>query len=411
MNTQVKRGNDKLVLAFAAVVFVVVSAFGLGIVIGLAVKQEQGAAGIQVAADLPLDLNYLKRVYGYIESVYLGQQPDSTTFTESVARGLVDALGDKYSSYLSPEDATAYLQGSASEYEGIGVQLGYNGQFTIVSTPMEGSPGKAAGLKPQDEIIEVNGEDVTGKRPEVVATKIRGKAGTEVQIKAYRQSSGELLDFKITRAKIDLENITYEDLGEGIYKINIIKFTEGEEGSLSGAEVFNRNWKKIVDEISTKTPKGIIVDLRNNPGGYVDSVRYVAEEFLTEGQVVMKEQKKDETPVEYKDNRAGKFEQVKLIVLVNEGSASASEILAGGLQDNKRAQIIGKPTVGKGVEQNVIQLDDGALLMLVFKKWLTPAGRQISEQTPIKPDFEIEYEQASKPNVDLQLQKALELVK
>jgi len=266
-------------------------------------------------------------------------------------------------------------------------------------------------MKSGDVIASVDGENVLGQYPTQVASKIRGKKGTTVDLKVYRKNDkdqNELKEFQIVRATINIDNISYKNLGDGIFKINITQFTD------SSADMLNRSWDKVVNEIIAEnaSPKGIVIDLRNNPGGYVFSLRYILEEFMKSGTVLMQEEKKNTDTTVYKDERVGKFEDVPVSVIVNEGSARASEIFASAMQDNNRGKVVGEKTVGKGVEQTLITNDDGSMLILVFQKWLRPNGDQISKDKPIAPDFVVDYTDADvKAGKDPQLDKALELIK
>lgn len=384
-------------------------AFGAGV---LVTQVPTGIrSGLGQTASSSFDSAYLQELYELLDQEYLGDIPTGQKLTQGMAKGLVDALGDEYSSLLTPEEAEQYLADNDSAFEGIGVQLGFDGQYSNITTVFEGYPGEGAGLRSQDIIIEVDGADVTGQRPELVATKIRGKAGTTVKLKVIREGASEVLTFDITRQAINLDNISHKDLGNGIVQIDVIKFTEGQDGNSNPVQVFNTQWDKVVDEVKKKNPRGLVLDLRNNPGGYVDSVKYVAEEFLKRGEVIMQEQSANGDTDIFRDYRDGDFESIPMVVLVNEGSASASEIFAGAMQDNGRAKVVGKQTVGKGVEQKVIPLEDNSLLMVVFKRWLTPKGQQLSKESPIKPDFDISSSSDNQnTDIDLQLNKALELL-
>lgn len=395
-------------LTFASVVMIIVLAFAGGVLVGNTRSTSQGNYAYSGG---DYDQQYINDLYARIKEEYLGEIPSNEKMTHGIAKGLVEALGDEYSAYLAPTEAEQYLEGNASAFEGIGVQLDFDGKYTIVETPMDGYPGQKAGMLPKDIILEVDGEDVAGIRPEIVATKIRGEGGTKVKVTVYRESENRTIDFELTRERIDLENISFRKLDNGIVVIDITKFTEGEDESGNPVAAFNSAWDKIVNQVVAAQPKGVVIDLRNNPGGFVQSVRYVAEEFLSRGQIVMQEESKNGDKEEFRDYRDGKLEKVPVTVLVNTGSASASEILAGAIQDNSRGQVIGEKTVGKGVEQKVLTLPDKALLMIVFKRWLTPNGTQLSKESPITPNIELKLtpEDITTGN-DAQLNKAVELL-
>ncbi len=394
----------------ALVLILIVSAFAGGLLIGssgIMTRATQATA----SGDVPFDSSYISQIYDKMQSDYLGTVPAQDKITQSIAKGLIDSLSDPYSAYLNPTDAQNYLKLADSAYDGIGVSLGYNGQYTTVETVMDGFPGQTAGLKSGDLVVSVDGQDMTNVRPEVVSTKVKGVAGTSVKLTIFRESEAKNLDFTIVRGEIKLDNITYNQLPNGVVQIHIGRFTEGEKNGLSGVEVFNNEWDAAVTKVAALNPKAIIMDLRNNPGGFVDGVRHVAEEFFTDGTVMMREQQKGQDEIVYRDNRQGKFESVPLVVLVNEGSASASEIFSGAVQDNKRGQIVGEKTVGKGVEQELLPMSDNSILLLVFRKWLTPNDRQITKDNPITPDAIVSYTAATTANgQDTQVAKALQII-
>lgn len=385
---------------YAVVVILVAFAFGAGLLVG-----SNSPSPVTGGANF-FDGAYLQKIYSNIKAEYINELPSTTDITRGMAKGLVESLGDKYSSYLSPQEAADYLEGNDSAFEGIGVQLDFNGSYTFVLSPLDGYPGQKAGLLAGDLILEVDGSDVSGIRPELVATKIRGQAGTKVKLTVYREAEAKALDFEITRERIDLENITFEKLDNGVVRIDIVKFTEGREEGKDPVKVFNDAWDKVANQVKSLSPSAIVLDLRNNPGGYVDSVKYVAEEFLSKGNIIMQEEDKQGSREQIRDYRDGKFETVPLVVLVNEGSASASEILAAAIQENGRGKVVGMPTVGKGVEQKVLPLDDDGLLFLVFKRWLTPKANQLSPESPVTPDVEVKFDPAV--GTDNQLTRALE---
>lgn len=396
------------------IVFALVFGIGIGAVVTSAFRSPFAAAVTNSSVNnstsgvTNLDTDFFNSVTKVIQDNYIGDVPNTQELTYGAVKGFLDSLGNQYNSFLTPEEAKKYLDSRSPNIEGIGVTLRYDGENTVVETVLPNYPAAKVGIKTGDVIVEVDGEQVTGEMPTVVATKVRGDAGSEVKVKVYRAENNEgQLDFAVKREKIEIDNISYKDLGNGIYRINITQFLD------TTAEEFNKKWDSIVLEISSKGDvKGIVMDLRSNPGGYVYSVRHVLEEFLQEGKILMSEEIKNKPKSDYKDSRVGKFEQVPLVVLVNEGSASASEIFATSIQDNQRGKVVGKKTVGKGVEQQVMTLDDGSMLILVFQKWLTPSGRNVTPENSVTPDFEIDYTQENaKAGTDPQLDKAKDLLK
>lgn len=402
-----------------ALPFIVISTLLLGFIMGivflqlpklLSSEQKEDVTSSEIESSDYIDTAYLNQVFDYLESTYIEDLPSREELTHGAVKGIIQSLDDKYTSFLTPEETQMYLEGRTADFEGIGVTLAFDGEYTYVESVLEGFPASKSDIRPGDLILEVDGEDVTGQMPAIVASKIRGQKGTAVKIKLYRdgESGTNLYDVEIIRDKIEIDNITWEHLGEGIYKIDISQFSD------ETPELFMKNWDKVVSEVLSQDQKlnGLIVDLRNNPGGYVIGVRYVLEEFMDSGDVLMMEESKVSERMIFRDSRVGKLENVSLVVLVNEGSASASEIFSAAVQDNDRGLVVGTPTAGKGVEQLIIDdFSDGAMMLLVFQNWLTPNGNKISEDSPIIPDVEIEFsEEDIKNRVDVQLDKAIELL-
>lgn len=398
--------------------FAVFLGFALGIIfygtfsaLGLITLPSTSNTEKIISTDL-IDQELLDQVYDYINTKYVGDIPATQKFKESLVKGLVAALDDPYASYLDPDETKLYMESRNPDFEGIGVTLKYNGQNTEIETVLSGNPAETAGLLSGDIISKIDNEDFLDKEPSIVATSIRGEKGTTVVLNILRLENGAYkeMEFSIVRDTINVDNITFEELSNGIFKIDISQFIDKDPFE------FNKSWDKVVTSILEKnsSPKGIVLDVRNNPGGYVYSVRYVVEEFLKNSEIIMREETKSAEGTTYRDFRAGKFESVPLVVLINSGSASASEILAAAIQDNQRGLIIGEKSVGKGVEQEVIdEIKSGGLLILPFQKWLTPSGNNISSGSPILPDVlvELDIEKYQKENIDTQLNAALEKLK
>ncbi|MEP7103503.1 MAG: S41 family peptidase [Candidatus Dojkabacteria bacterium] len=406
-----KKNNSRMHILPTLITITLVLGIGIGALLTLAITSSRQTQNYQSNTSVTgaYDQGYIDSLLKTIKDKYINDVPSSGDLTHGIAKGIISSLGDKYTSFLSPDEAKAYNDAKDPSFEGIGVVLTFNEGNTEAETVLAGYPAEKAGLLTGDILLEVNGEKVDGKLPDEVATKIRGKAGTSVKVKVFRKSTTETKEFDITREKIAVSNISYKYEGDGVYRIIITQFID------KTPEDFNKAWDDNVNKIMTSTdkPKSIIMDLRNNPGGYVLSVRYVMDEFFKKETVLMMESQKGLDTVVYKDERTGSFENLPLVVLVNEGSASASEIFTAAVQDNGRGKVVGKPTVGKGVEQELLDnFNDGSLLILVFQKWLSPTGRQVTATEPIKPDFEVDFNlDEFKAGHDKQLEKALEVIK
>ena len=343
-----------------------------------------------------VDVGLLWEVWATLEREYIDPEKlDGKDMLYGATEGLVEGIGDTYTSFLNPEQTKEYLSSNKREFQGIGTTLAEEGEFVIIESPIDGSPAERAGLKALDVILKVDGADMKGKVAVEVAKVIRGEANTKVKISYYRPSTNETNEIEIVREKIDLENISVKMLDNGIAHLKVYQFTEADVAT------FKKEWDMNIQRIVESSPKGVIIDLRNNPGGFVDAVRYSLGDFIVKDKVVFMEETRTGQKTEYKVNRQGRLLDVPIVVIVNEGSASAAEIFAGAIQDHNRGEIIGTKTVGKGVEQKLVDLSDGSMLQIVFQKWLTPKGRNISKEEPITPDLLIEEPQA-------QLDKSIE---
>jgi carboxyl-terminal processing protease len=353
------------------------------------------------------DFNLLLEVYGDLQKYYIDSDlPDKDKFVASAAKGLVNALEDKYTEYYTPEEWQQIQEGNSGKFEGVGIKLTPGEGYVQIESPIKGGPAEAAGIMARDLIIKVDGKEVGGYSVTKVAQLIRGEEGTEVNLKVYRPDTEEQHEFEIERSRIDLKSIDYQVVGRALH-IEVTQFTESDMAE------FKSQWNRAVEvaksrELNGKSFDGVILDLRNNTGGWVSAARMILEEFLPEGTVILREQDRNGTEVQIKTQRAGELQDVKLVVLVNEGSASASEIVAGALQDLGRAKLVGKSTVGKGVEQIIETTSDGGSIFIVYKKWLTPNGKNLSDENALKPDVEVDLTiDDLKVGRDPQLEEAL----
>jgi carboxyl-terminal processing protease len=296
------------------------------------------------------------------------------------------------------QQATAPLSG---EYEGIGAYVDASGKYLTIVSPMPNSPAEQAGLKPGDEITAVDGKDVTGTDPNIVLKSVLGPAGTVVDLTILRPNPESTFDVKITRATITIDAVSGKMLDNNIAYILLPTFGENTADQL----------KATLTTLMAQNPKGIILDLRDNGGGYLNTAIEVVSQFIDSG-VVMYEQEGDGTTNTYNATPGGLATKIPLVVLVNGGTASASEITAGAIQDYKRGVLVGVTTYGKGSVQNWIALDNnqGAVRVTVAR-WLTPNKRQING-VGLTPDYVIDYtdDQIKNGVPDPQLAKAEEII-
>jgi len=334
---------------------------------------------------------------------YIDQPVDDVALMRGAIRGMLAALGDQHTSYMDPlefEQANQPLNGS---YEGIGAFVDTTQEYLTIISPMPNSPAEKAGLKPGDKIIAVDGEDITRLAPDLVLRRVLGPAGTVVVLTIQREGEAEPLDFSITRAEIELASVYGEMVeGENIAYIQLTTFGERTQDEL----------RSSLEELLAQNPDGLILDLRYNGGGYLDTAIDVISEFIPKDELVMIEDYGNGQREMYYSRGGGLATQIPLVVLVNEGSASASEITAGAIQDLERGLLVGTTTFGKGSVQNWIPLkNEQGAVRVTIARWYTPDERQIHE-VGIEPDFSVEItEEDFENNLDPQLEKAVELLK
>lgn len=350
-----------------------------------------------------IETTSLQDVYGFLQDKYL--YPDKINDSQKLElgsiKGLVGALDDPYTVYFSQEEYNDFQENLEGKFEGIGAEIGIKEEQLIIVTPIDGTPAYKAGLLAGDELIAIDGESTTGLTVEKAVTKIRGKKGTEVKLDIVREGQEGVQNFTIIRDIIDIPNIIVEEK-DSVGVISIAQFQEQTAQELS----------KEIASLQNKGINNIVLDLRNNPGGYLQAAVETVELFVPKGSTAVIEKAKDNKVVEtLKTKKSPLYEDIKLVVLINQGSASASEIVAGALRDLKQTQLIGKQSFGKGVVQSIQSFTDGSVLKYTVAEWVTPSGNAINKEG-IKPDIEIELTAEDIKNKnDIQLQKALEVVK
>jgi len=342
------------------------------------------------------DLNLLWTVTDLVNEKYLGQ----TNYQEMLygaIRGAVEGLNDPYSVFTSPTENSAFFQTLDGVYEGVGVEINVIEGHLIVITPVKGSPAERAGLLPKDEILAIDNESVVGMTFGDAINKMKGLAGTTVKLTVGREGLSNSLEIEITRETVRSKSVTVDIDADKIATINIARFASDTEAG----------FKSAVNSVIAGGAVGLVLDMRNNPGGFLDVGVKVANEFLASGMIV-EERFKDGKTTPFSADGSGRLTKLPVVVLVNEGSASAAEIVAGALQDSQRAKIVGEQTYGKGSVQEVDAFPDGSALRLTVAKWYTPKGRSISDEG-IKPDKVLKWE--SSTTSDNQLEGAKEVLK
>ena len=302
-----------------------------------------------------------------------------TQMTYGAISGMVDSLGDTgHSTFLSPEMVKEEQNFTQGQFEGVGLEIQMKGGKVVIVAPIDGSPAKNAGLHPGDIILKVNGAEVSGLSVGQVANQVLGPAGTQVTLTIQDPNTGETSEFTIQRAQINLQNVTWHMLpGTTIAHLRLAGFSQGVTQEL----------QKTLQEIQAQGGTGLILDLRNNPGGLLSEAVGIASQFLTEGNVLLERNAEGEVkpiPVE----SGGVAPTVPMVVLINGGTASAAEIVSGALQDAHRAELVGETTFGTGTVLNQFPLSDGSALSLATEEWLTPSGGSIWHHG-ISPDIQV----------------------
>lgn len=349
------------------------------------------------------DLSTLFEVWELIADQYDGEVPLRDEIIESAITGSLESLGDDYTRYVSPELARRMREDMQGSVEGIGAFVRENeeGLFEIVR-PIDGQPAALAGLKPGDILIAIDGQSVIGISFDEVILMVRGPKDTVVNLTVTREGEEEPLDFSVTRTRFEVPVVEAEMLpveltgGQAIGYIRLYEFNRNAADRLQAA----------LEELSGQQPDGLIFDLRDNPGGFLDQSVAVADAFLPEGVVLFERNIRglDET---FTTDDGDQAETIPMVVLVNAGSASASEIVAGAIQDRGRAILIGETTFGKGSVQQIYPLSDGSELRVTIARWYTPNNNTIDGQG-ITPDIEVETPETLGGEDDGQLQRAIE---
>ena len=348
-------------------VAVIALAFGGGFMFG---------ASTHTRSSGPLDV--VGQAWNIIFTDYVDQSRlNSDNLSRAAIRGIVDALDDPYTSYLEPEHYQLGLTNLEGEFQGIGAYVTARDKQIVIIAPIAGSPADKAGIRAGDVILKINGEPVVGMSLAEAIIKIRGPRGTPVKLTVLHEGAAGPVDIEIVRASIEVPSVRFEMRGD-IAVINIIQFSERTESELA----------PVIQELKDKSARGIVLDLRNNPGGLLDTVVKVASHFISRGVVVA---------VRSNQGKMATLDIVKgeavtdlpMVVLVNHASASGSEVLAGALQDHDRALVAGNVTYGKGSVNVLRRLDDGSGLYITTARWLTPGGRLIEGQG-IQPDIKLD---------------------
>ena len=390
--------RNSIAPAVVALVFVAVLSFGLGFRASDESWFEEQVA-IEANAGLPADLSYetVEEVYDELRKNFDGQLTEDELL-DGLKKGLAEASGDDYTVYFNNAETQQFYSDLNGSFEGIGAELANEGDLVVVVSPLKGFPAEAAGLRPQDAIIAIDGEDAFGMAVEEAVTRIRGEAGTDVTLTVARQ--GEQLEITITRASITIPSVEYEYLeDESIGYLQITRF----------AEDTARLAREAAQEFKDRNVQGVILDMRSNSGGFVDTAIDVASIWLQD-EVVFEQRSGGRSEGSSVARGNPILNGVETVILINEGSASASEIVAGALKDHNVGQLVGKTSFGKGSVQTLSEFGDGSTLKVTIARWFTPDGVNIDEDG-IVPDIEVEFTEEDFVNeTDPQRDRAVQII-
>lgn len=344
-----------------------------------------------------VDFKSVQEVQTLLRDNYDGTIDDQKVL-DGIKSGVAKASGDPYTEYFNTEDSKAFQEELTGSFEGIGAELGKEGANVVIIAPIAGSPAEKAGIKPKDILVKIDDKTATDITISEAVKLIRGKAGTDVKLTLARD--GNKVETTITRGQINIPSVKSE-IKDGIGYLTVSRFSDDTPGLAS----------KAADEFKAAGVKGVVLDMRSDPGGLLDSAVKLSSLWLDNGKTVLLEKRGGKIEKTYRASGTPTLKGIKTVVLINEGSASASEITAGALHDNGVATLIGVKSYGKGSVQQILQLDGGGTLKVTIARWYTPNDKNIDKEG-IAPDKEVKLsDEDVKNKVDPQKQAALDFLK
>lgn len=355
-----------------------------------------------------VDYNLLWQAIATMQSKYIDKPVDQQKILYGAVKGAVEAAGDPYTQFFTPEELQSFKTQLKGSFDGIGAEIGKRNGNIVIVAPLKGSPAEKAGLRSKDVILKVNGEAVTDWSVEQAVTKIRGQKGTPVILNIFRDGFTEAKDITITRDTIEVKSVKWEE--------KEVKATDGSMKKIAVITVsqFGDDTQDLfastVREVMAKHVDGIVLDLRNNPGGYLDAAVNLASYWLPKGQLVVTEAHSTGQNIPFNSAGLSGFAGVKTVTLINSGSASAAEILSGALHDHKATTLIGEKSFGKGSVQEIDDLQGGSAIKVTIAKWITPNGKNLNKDG-LDPDVPVKMSDDDiNSGKDPQMDKALEEV-
>jgi carboxyl-terminal processing protease len=380
-----------MALAFAVLVFASGWAFGSGKVTLGGIKSGT------VSKVSNLDFTSVKEIDALLRENYDGTIDDEKVL-DGIKSGVAKASGDPYTEYFNDADSKSFQEELSGSFEGIGAELGKEEANIVIISPIAGSPAEKAGLKPRDILVQVDGESASDITISEAVKRIRGKAGTDVKLTLARD--GQKVEVTITRAQITIPSVKWE-IKDGVGILTVSRFGDDTPALAQQA----------ADEFKNAGVKGIVLDLRNDPGGLLESAVQLSSLWLDNGKTILLEKTGGKVVKTYRASGTPVLKGIKTVVLINDGSASASEITAGALRDNNVATLLGTKSYGKGSVQQILELSGGGTLKVTIARWYTPNDKNIDKEG-IKPDQEVKMSaDDAKNKIDPQMNAALEAVK
>lgn len=349
-----------------------------------------------------VDFSLFWEVFGILPEKYIDKSAiDGQKLLYGAISGMVRSLGDPYTAFLDPKQSETIRAEISGLYEGVGIQIGFNKQKRlVVIAPLKGTPAQQAGLRAKDLILKIGERETFDLTLPEAVDLIRGPAGSKVKLVLQREDSDDTFEREITRARIEVKSVEVEYRQAKKGEVAVVKVSRF--GDKTDAE-----WDRVVDEILQRKVVGIVVDMRNNPGGLLSSSVHLASEFVRGA--IVRQELADGSDGSLSADHQGRLLKKPLVVLVNDGSASASEIFAGAIQDGRRGKIVGEQTFGKGTVQDVVELSGKTGLHITIAKWFTPKGNSI-DKVGITPEVIVESPKDTEEGVDPQLEKTLEVL-
>lgn len=400
------------VLRFLAYVFLIVIILGIGGFWGFQIGQRNyfpdisGVKNKETALNETVDFSMFWKVWGQLQENYVDKSKiDSQKMMYGAISGMVKSLEDPYTVFLDPKFSKQFSENVNGSFEGIGAEIGIKKGILTIIAPLKGTPAEKSGLRSGDQVLKVDDKPTSDMTIDDAISVIRGPKGTEVVLTINREGWDGVKEIKIIRETIVIPVLEWEKKEGEIFYLRLYHF------SLNSPSEFRKAAMEILDSKEAQKSKKLIFDLRNNPGGYLNAAQEIASWFIERGELIVSEDFGNGEKIDYSSKGYNRFGDWNVILLVDNGSASASEIVAGSLRDQKGAKLVGTKTFGKGSVQELVNLSDGSALKITVARWLTPKGVNISEKG-IEPDFEVEFTKEDYDNkTDPQLEKAIELLK